>query len=97
VGCQIYRIAGYRFGASEITALFCDLREFAFLNRRSRANFCLDAGHAETQISRPANIGRRLVTTGTAKRRLGRRWLAENERKPESQAQAQFTDRAAIN
>jgi hypothetical protein len=40
VVCQIYleRIAGYRFGASEITALFCDLREFAFLNDRSRAN-----------------------------------------------------------
>jgi hypothetical protein len=71
-----------QFGATEIKALFCDLRESAFLNRRSRANFWLDAAMRRHGCrGRPIWEGRWLVTTGTAKRRLGRRWLAENERK----------------
>ena len=39
---------------------------------------------------------KQLATTGSGERRLGRRWLAENERKSESHAQAQLADRAAV-
>ena len=45
---------------------------------------------------RPTLQGRQLATTGSGERRLGRRWLAENERKSESHAQAQLADRAAV-
>jgi hypothetical protein len=46
---------------------------------------------------RPIWEGRRLVTKGTDKRRLGRRWLAENERKTESHSRAQLIDGPSIN
>jgi hypothetical protein len=46
---------------------------------------------------RPIWEGRQLVTTGTGKRRLGRRRLAENERKTESHTRAQLIDGPSIN
>jgi hypothetical protein len=46
---------------------------------------------------RPIWEGRRLLAAGTGKRRLGRRWLAENERKTESHSRAQLIDGPSIN
>jgi hypothetical protein len=55
--CQIYveRIADYRFGASEISAL-CDLRGFR-VSMAVPEQILVGFGHAETRVSRPADMG----------------------------------------